>query len=264
MRNRKLDRALYGPSIYEITFGVIFSVLLGAALAVFFLIFKPAEEVSEMPKEDQRVRGVTYYVPGTFDAVKSKQWRRKVQMVLESSPGEVSFSEDDLNMCILSNTEGGKKVLDKAAKEAAAAQNSPAKGAPAKPGAKPAPAAPQAATEPPPPEAPPSELFTPGAANFRVRDGVVQVGLPSTLNTLGYQFPIILQARGGFEKTGDMYVYVPDEVMIGSLPLHRFPHAVEFLMKKAMASEAIPPEALAAWKKVKTVVVDGKVIKLTI
>jgi hypothetical protein len=266
MRNRKLDRALYGPTVYEITFGVILSILLGAALAIFFLIFKPAVVVQEMPKEDERIRGATYFVEGTADMGKSKQWMRKRQMLIESMPGEISLTEDDLNVWFLSSTEHGQKELEKkaqAAAEAAAKQAKPKAGA--KSPAKPAPGAPAApAAEEAPAEAPPTELITCNVVNFRIRDNVVQVGLPGAVNTFGYQFPVVVQARGGFEKRADMYVFVPDEFMIGSFPLHRFPRAVEYVMQKAMNHEALPPELMAAWKKVKTVVVDGKTLKITI
>jgi hypothetical protein len=272
MRNRKLERALYGPTLYEITFGVILSVLLGAALAIFFLIFKPAVTVQEMPKEDERIRGATYYVTGTADTVKSKQWMRKRQLLMESTPGEISFTEDDLNTWFLNSTDSGQKELQKMAKEAAIAEAAAAKAkAAAKaskstkpaPGAASTPAAP--AEETTPAEAPPTELITCGVVNFRIRGGVVQVGLPATVTTIGgYQFPVVVQTHGGFEKRDDMYMFVPDEFMIGSLPLHRFPHAVEYLMKRAMNNESLPPELLGAWKKVKTVVVDDKALKLTI
>jgi len=46
--------------------------------------------------------------------------------------------------------------------------------------------------------------------------------------------------------------------------LHRFPQATEYIMERAMASEALPPELMAAWKKIKSVVVDDKAIKVTI
>ena len=266
MRNRKLDRALYGPTIYEITFGVILSVSLGAALAISFLIFKPAVTVKDMPKEDERIRGATYYVTGTADAIRSKQWMRKRQMLIESTPGEVTLNEDELNMWFLSSTESGQKELENMVKEAAAAEVAAAKAkaagkSPGKP-AKPAPAA--APAEEAPAEAPPEELVTYKAVNFRIRGGAMQVALPTTINTLGYQFPVVVQTKGGFEKRDDMYVFIPDELMIGSFPLHRFPSAVEYVMKKAMASDALPPELLGAWKKVKTVVIDDKTLKLTI
>lgn len=268
MRNRKLERALYGPTIYEITFGVILSVLLGAALAIFFLIFKPALTVQEMPKEDELVRGATYYVEGAADSVKAKQWMRKRQLLIESTPGEVTFTEDDLNTWFLNSTDSGQKELQKRAKSAAAAEVAAAKAkaaaakAPAKPGSAPAAPPPEEAA---PAEAPPTELITCNVVNFRIRGGIVQVGLPATVTTIGgYQFPVVVQARGGFEKRDDMYAFVPDEFMIGSFPLHRFPQAVEYVMKKVMANEALPPELMGAWKKVKTVVVDDKALKLTI
>jgi hypothetical protein len=261
MRNSKLDRALYGPTIYEITLGLVLSLVLGAALGIVFLIFKPAEVVQEMPKEDERIQGMTYYVAGTVDYSKAKQWMRKRQMLVDSTPGEVAFTEDDLNVWFMSSTAAGQQATEAAAKaaaEAAAAKPS------AKPAAKPKPGAPAPVAEATPAAQPPTELVVPSVINFRIRDGVVQVGLPTTINTLGWVFPVVAQARGGFEKRDDMYVFVPDEVMIGSLPLHRFPHAIEYMMKRAMESEALPPELMAAWKKVKTVVVDDKAIKLTI
>jgi len=39
---------------------------------------------------------------------------------------------------------------------------------------------------------------------------------------------------------------------------------MKFLTEKATTGEAMPTELLAAWKKVKNVTVDGKVIKVTI
>jgi nucleoid-associated protein YgaU len=158
----------------------------------------------------------------------------------------------------MSSTAAGQQATEAAAAKAAA------EAAAAKPAAKPKPGAPAAVAEAAPAAQPPTELIVPSVINFRIQNGVVQLGLPTTINTMGYVFPVVAQARGGFEKRDDMYVFVPDEVMIGSLPLHRFPYAIEYLMKKAMASEALPPELMTAWKKVKTVVVDDKAVKLTI
>ncbi len=276
MKNRRLERALYGPTIYEVTIGFLLSISLGAALAILFLIFKPAEVVSELPKEDERKADRVYYVAGTADVAKGKQWMRKRQLLVDSMPGEISFSEDDLNVCLMSSTDAGKHATEKQAKALleAAAKTAAAKpvGKPtSKPGSKsPAAAAPAVAPviAPAPEELPPEELITPSVPNFRIRDGVVQIGLESTINPLGYVLPVVVQARGGFAKQDDMFVYVPETVMIGSFPLHRFPHATEYLMKflteKVTTSEAMPTELLAAWKKVKNIAVEGKVIKVTI
>jgi len=265
MRNRRLERALYGPTIYEVTLGLLLSITLGAGLAIAFLIFKPAEVVAEMPKEDERKTGQVYYVAGTTEHAKAKQWMRKRQLLVDSTPGEIAFTEDDLNVWFMSSTDAGKQATEKAnkAQAEAAAKAAAAKPAPkptGKPGA--APAAP--AIAPVPEEIPPTDLITPSVINFRIRDGVVQVGLPTTISALGYSFPVVAQARGAFEKRGDMFVFVPESIMIGSLPLHRFPQATEYIMERAMASEALPPELMAAWKKIKSVVVDDKAIKVTI
>jgi hypothetical protein len=264
MRNRKIERALYGPTIYEVTLGLLLSLLLGAALAIAFLIFKPAEVVAEQPKEDDIKPGTVYYVAGTVDAGKAKQWMRKRQLLLDGAPGEIAFTEDDLNVWFMSSTEAGKKATEKAAKaqaEAAAAKVAAAKAAPkAQPG-KPVPAG---TVAPLPEEQAPTDLITPSVINFRIRDGVVQVGLPTTVSALGYTFPVVSQTRGTLQKEGDMYVFVPETIMIGSLPLHRFPNATEYVMQKVMASDSLPAELMAAWKKVKNVTVEGNAIKLTI
>ena len=267
MRNRRLERELYGPTIYEVTFGLLLSIALGAGLAIVFLIFKPAEVVAETPKEDERKSGVVYYVAGTADAGRAKLWMRKHQMLVDGTPGEVALTEDDLNVWFLTSTEAGKLATEKAAKaqaeavaKAAAAKAAAAKAA--KPPGKPVPGAPAVAAAPD--EQPPTDLITPSVPNFRIRDGVVQVGLPTTISTLGYTFPVVAQARGVFEKQGDSFVFVPETVMIGSLPLHRFPHVTEYMMQRAMASEGLPPELMAAWKKAKSIVVEGTAIKLTI
>jgi len=272
MKNRRLERALYGPTIYEVTIGLLLSISLGAALAILFLVFKPAEVVAQLPKEDERKVDRVYYVAGTADSAKGKQWMRKRQLLVDSTPGEISFSEDDLNLCLMTTTDAGKQATEKQAKALleAAAKTAAAKpvGKPgSKPSSKPA-ATPAPAIAAAPEELPPEELITPSVPNFRIRDGVVQIGLQSTINPLGYVFPVVVQARGGFVKQDDVFVYVPETVMIGSFPLHRFPHATEYLMKflteKATTGEAMPTELLAAWKKVKNVTVDGKVIKVTI
>jgi len=266
MRNRRLERELYGPTIYEVTLGLLLSIALGAGLAIAFLIFKPAEVVAEMPKEDERKPGAVYFVAGTADAGKAKLWMRKHQMLVDGTPGEIALTEDDLNVWFMSSTEAGKQATEKAAKaQAEATAKAAAAKAAAKPPGKPVPGAPATpAVAAAPEEQPPADLINPSVLNFRIRDGVLQVGLPTVISALGYTFPVVAQARGVFEKQGDTFVFVPEAVLIGSLPLHRFPHATEYMMQRAMASDALPPELTAAWKKAKNVVLEGKAIKLTI
>jgi hypothetical protein len=255
MRNKKLERALYGPTLLEISIGLILSVLLGAVLAVFFLILKPVEQVAEMPKVDEIKRGQVYYLPGALDYSKAKQWMGKRQRLAEIVPGEIVFTEDDLNAW----STGGQPP----APEPAPAGKPGAGGKKPAPNAQPAPAPKQ--DEAQPAQAPASDsIITPSVLNFRVREGNLQVALPTTINLLGYTFPVVAQARGGFQKQGDMYVFVPKEVMIGSLPLHRFPGAIERLVSEVYGSGRLPESFLAPWRRATSVAVDGDVLRITL
>src|SRR5882724_8414285 len=158
MANKQLDRALYGPSLFEVTLGALLSVLLGAVVAVLFLILKPVEVVKVLPKEDERVQGAVYFVEGSKDFGRGKQWMRKRQMMLDGTPGTISLTEDELNSWFSSDS------AQKGAKPPAA---KPAPKPPAKPGQ---PAAPAAAEEVP------ADLVTWSELNFRMHDGSLQVG----------------------------------------------------------------------------------------
>lgn len=62
------------------------------------------------------------------------------------------------------------------------------------------------------------ESVVTGTPNVRIRDGVMQVGVPVTVTVMGYQQKLIAQARGGFVKRGDVFAYDPDEIFVGSCP----------------------------------------------
>ncbi|HYP17342.1 MAG TPA: hypothetical protein VEQ65_09050 [Opitutus sp.] len=121
----------------------------------------------------------------------------------------------------------------------------------------PAPAAKKAAT------AEPAQTVASGSPNFRIRDGVMQIGLPLRLNVLGFEQRVIVQARGGFEKRGDVFVFDPSELYLGSCPLQRIPAVQGMLMKRFRASLAVPEELAAAWSKLSAVDVEGSTLKLT-
>jgi len=244
MKDKKLERALYGPSLFEVTLGAVLSVLLGAVGAVAYLVFKPVEIVKPLPKEEERIAGQVYFVEGSKETGKAKQWRTKRKQLAEGMPGEISFIEDELNAWF--------------APEVVAAK--PAK--PAKPGpGKPA----EPAVEEPVPV--PDELVTFSHPSFRIADSSMQISCSAVFNPLAMvtlNVPIIVQANGGFEKRGDQYVYAPKTLMLGSLALHRVPGATSYLMKKAMETQALPEAGLAAWKKVENVTLDGRVLKVVV
>ncbi len=238
MKDKKLERALYGPSLFEVTLGAVLSVGLGVVGAVAYLVYKPVETVKALPKEEERVPGQIYFVEGSKETGKAKQWRTKRKQLAESTPGEIALIEDELNAWF--------------------APEAPAAPKPAKPGEPPAAA----------PEAPiPDELVTWTHPSFRIADNAVQVSCSATFNPLRMlmlDVPLVVQANGGFEKDGDEFVYAPKTFYVGSLPVHRIPGATSYLINRVRKSQAMPEQGLEAWKRVANVTVDGRVLKIAI
>jgi hypothetical protein len=242
MKDKKLERALYGPSLFEVTLGAALSVGLGVVAGVSYLVFKPVETVKVLPKEAERVPGQIYFVEGSKETGKAKQWRTKRKLLADSAPGEIMLIEDELNAWF-------------------------APDAPAKPAPKPATpgkaAEPVAAVDEPIPD----ELVTWSHPSFRIADSALQVSCSATFNPLrmvALDVPLIVQANGGFEKEGDEFVYAPKTFYVGSLPVHRIPGATGYLIKRAKESQAMPEQGIEAWKKVSDVTLDGRVLKLAI
>jgi hypothetical protein len=240
MKDKKLERALYGPGLFEVTLGAALSVALGAVAGVAYLVYKPVETVKALPKEADRVPGQIYYVEGSKETGKARQWRTKRKQLAESVPGEIAFIEDELN-----------------------AWFAPDVSAP-KPAAKPAPGAPPEAA----PEAPiPDELVSWSHPSFRIADNALQVSCSATFNPLqmlALNVPLIVQANGDFQKQGEEFVYVPKTLYVGSLPVHRIPGATDYLIKRARTSQALPEQGMEAWKKVANVTVDGRLLKVAV
>jgi len=242
MKDKKLERALYGPSLFEVTLGAVLSVGLGLVAGVAYLVYKPVETVKAPPKEADRVPGQIYFVEGSKETGKAKQWRTKRKQLADSTPGEIALIEDELNLWF--------------------APEAPAKAAP-KPAVAGKPGEPAAPVDEPLPD----ELVTWSHPGFRIADNSVQVSCSATFNPLrmlALDVPLVVQANGGFEKDGDEFVYSPKTFYVGSLPVHRIPGVTSYLIKRAKQSQALPEEGIAAWKKVANVTVDGRVLKIAI
>jgi hypothetical protein len=113
-------------------------------------------------------------------------------------------------------------------------------------------------------EAPAAAFLQPAAVNFRIREGVIQVGVPSSLNAFGYTKPVIFQMRGGFEQRGDRFEFVPAESYLGSLALHRIPAAENFLIGALARTQSAAEDVAAAWDRVSAVAVEGNTLKVTL
>jgi hypothetical protein len=225
--SRKIDRALRGPSVFEVVLGAGLSLLLGIALAATLLVFRPVITVRQMPKEDAVVPDAIYFVEGSRDPAKARDVLAKSQAFLAGK--SVSVLEQEMNAVA-----GPAAIL-------------------------------AASTEKKPADVPPAEgsMLAPGTPNFRLHDGTLQVGMPVTVNALGLNQTIVVQARGGFEKQDDIFVYEPDVFYVGSLPLQRLPFLAGYARDQIMEKYKIPDEIKAAWTKLANVSVDGNVLNLT-
>lgn len=246
MSSKKVERALYGPSWTEVILGAALSFVLGGVLAAAVLIARPVKTVRELPKEAERERAVVYYIEGSRDSTKGRQWQAKHQQLVAGE--SVVLNEDELNAAL-----GAKTVAP-----------APAPAAPAPKGKGPAPKTPPPAPAPEPAAvANTGGLIVPSAPNFRIHDNVLQVGVPCTLNVYGFQLPVVVMATGGFAKTGDGVVFAPDSFYIGSLQVNRLPALEGFVTKKILAAQSVPEDLAAAWKKVSDAEIEGKTLKLS-
>lgn len=207
----------------EIVLGVVLSLGVGVALAVVYLLVKPVEVVKEMPAPDKVEEGMVYYLPGEMDSGKARQIWRKQQLFIEGQ--SVALNEDELNAWIAANNPQPPPDKDKK-------KNS-------------------------------DESLTPSQINFHLHENVMQIGFPATINLIGFPVQLIVQARGGFDRRGDAFVFAPDEFYIGSLPTHRLPVLTSILMKKILGTQQMPENLTAAWKKLQGVKVASSQLVLT-
>ena len=75
MADKKLEKALYGPSMTEVALGAVLGLVIGVLGACVYLVFKPVALVKELPKEP--LLSVVYYIPGNESNAKSKGWQAK-------------------------------------------------------------------------------------------------------------------------------------------------------------------------------------------
>jgi hypothetical protein len=231
MGSRKIDKAKYGPGWGEVIIGAVLSLALGAVLAVAYLVATPVAAVKVLPND--RPVGTVYYIEGSRSANDGKQWLRKKQLFTEGS--SVVLNEDELNAWITTET----------------ASPPPEKPAP---GQKAAPTAPAAAG-----------LIELGPPNFRIRDGLLQIGSKGTLNLdwFGLKRSIIVQVAGRFVKQGGVFVFAPEQFCIGSCPIHKLPGLGGFVFHRLLAKEKVPDDLADAWKKLADVSIEENTLKLT-
>lgn len=244
--SKKLDRAVHGPSWAEVILGAVLSLVLGVVLGAVLLVVRPAVPVKELPKEEERVRGAVYFIEGSKETAKAKQAVQKRAAFLGGQ--SISLTEDEVNAianpgAAASGAKGGEKG------------KAPEKGKTADKG--------KAAEKAAPPTAAPGEALALGAPNFRIRDGSLQLAVPVTINTMDLGLKVMAQARGTFAKQGDVFVFEPAEMYLGSCPVQRLPFLSSYVREKVIAAQPIPDDIKTAWKKLAGVAIEGSTLKLT-
>lgn len=213
----------HGPSWTEVILGAVLSVMLGVVLAAASLILKPVVKAKDLPKEP--AADTVYYLEGRTDSSLARQAVAKE--TLFASGKSVAVTEEELNALV-----------------------GPAPVAPAAPGKQAAAAA-------------PSGALSYGTPNFRVRQGELQIAVPLRIAVAGLDTNVVVQARGTFARSGDVFVFSPHTVFVGSCPVDRLPVAEGYFMKKIMEAKALPEGAVAAWHQLSDVAVDGSTLRLT-
>jgi hypothetical protein len=106
-------------------------------------------------------------------------------------------------------------------------------------------------------------IIAPERINFRIQESLLQVGVVGKLTAFGIEHEMVVQTRGAFAPGQDGFVFEPKELFIGSLPAHMVPGLSGFFLKRLAASQELPEDIQAMWKKLTLVAVEGNTLRLT-
>lgn len=185
------------PSVLAVFIAATLSVTIGVLLAAVHLASQPVEVMKVAPKEAPAA-GKLYYVLGASGSTAGKTWDPKEKALSEGHAGVVSLSEAELNAW----AEGTLQVAKVSADE---------KGQ--------------------------SVMILAGVPNFRVEGTDLHVGLVNTVTVFGSEAPLVLQARGKFEKGSAGWHYVASEATLGALPLHKIPALLSLVADRFGATQ---------------------------
>lgn len=236
----KIDRTAHGPSWVEVILGAFLSLLLGALLAMVVLVLRPVVVAKELPKPEERKPGAVYYIEGSRDTSKARQALAKRKSFVEGQT--VTLTEDEVNALLAADASDYSNPAPPKAADKKGEKKTEKKG--------------EAAADS-------GESLAVGAPNVRIRDGVVQVAAPVTVNVLGMGGKVPFQARGGFAREGDVFAYEPTEIYVGSLPVQRLPGLNRYVRNKILSARPVPPDLATAWRNLKDVTVEGNMIRLS-
>ncbi len=192
---------------------------LGAWFAAACLVFTPVEIVPAPPANPGRGAGRVHYVTGSRDREKGVRWMLKRQQLFESAAREVVFNEDELNLWFAWEPVGRPLPGGSARREWVEIQG----------------------------------------VDFRIADGALCIGLPSKIAIGPKRVPVLIQAKGGFSsRDAGLVMYAPDEVWVGSFPVHRVPWATRWLMSRLPGRQSMPGAGLELWQRILRVTITGR------
>ena len=215
---KRIDRALNGPGLIEVTLGALMGIGLGVALGALYLMLKPVEILTKPPETVAAAE--VCFVKGDINSAKARQWSRKQQLLSAGGTTDIVLSEEELNAWMASAT--------------AKAPSDPAK------------------------------LVTPEWVNFRIRDGVMQIGIVGKIQAFELTQAFVIQARGKFVPGANGYEFTADELYIGSLPTHRVPGLPQWIIQRALAAQKLPEELTAMWRNFKLVAVEDSAVHIIV
>ncbi len=216
----RVDRALHGPSLTEVTIGAAMSVALGALIGAIYLIGLPVETVREIPEDAPRHQ--VYLVEGNQNSAAGGQWMNKRKLLMGGGTFDVRLNEAELNAWI------ARSIVKPAPDDSSA-------------------------------------MIKPKSINFRIHDGLLQIGMPCDLDLFGFfGQELVLQARGDFAPDGTHFVFEPKEFMIGSLAAHRVPGLTSLVLPRLMHTDDGPEELVAAWDRLENVRIEDDSLVLTL
>jgi hypothetical protein len=112
-------------------------------------------------------------------------------------------------------------------------------------------------------EAAQSAMIVPGAVNFRIHDGRLQIAAPVQLNIAGLQAKVRVIAQGGFVREGPGFVFAPSRLYVGSCRVDRLPVLPGMILRRVLESVNLPADLKAAWGRLANVAVEGDQLRLT-
>jgi hypothetical protein len=254
MADPNIQKALHGPSAFEVALGAILGIAVGALACVFYLVYKPVEKVLVLPKDP--APNMVYVITGKESNARSKGWQAKFKSL--AAGGEFYLREEEMNAWAATFSE--YKPADPNAPPAPPA---PAKPAP-KPAAKPKPGD-KAKPEALEPEAETKqEFFFATSPNFSIKDSRLQIVLQCKFDYYGIGSDVWVKVLGHFTLTGDGYVFTPEEFYLGSCPLHLLPGSSPYLTGLIIGKYKIPEEIVQAWGKVSILTLEGDQMKIVV